>query len=170
MLRPLFPCEYIRCFSFDRLGLVASPEDMEERKFHAALGNKLQFLGRPVPSNPSYFLKFRTLLQPHTFVSYIRRVQTDQYSVNFYGLIAMGWNKGVQYSWKARNFLHISTFRDAQRSTRPPAKWASPCLTPGIFSAGSWSSLTPCPLQNFMVRCLPLKNVIRVNHTEVFSS
>jgi hypothetical protein len=31
-----------------------------------------------------------------------------------------------------------------------------------MLPAGSWNSLPPCPLQNFMVRCLTLMNVIRV--------
>jgi hypothetical protein len=108
----------------------------------------------------SHTLLFRT------FAEY-RRTSIPPFS---YGLIALGWNKGIPYSRKAGNVLHISMSRHAQRSTRPLAKWASPCLTPGILSAGQWSSLAPCPLQNFMVRYLPLKNVILVNDTEVFSS
>lgn len=108
----------------------------------------------------SHILLFRT------FAKY-RRTSIPPIS---YGIIAMRWNNGAPYSRKAGNFLKISTSRHAPRTTQPPINRAPPCLTPGILPAGSWSFLPPCPLQNFMVRCLPLKNVIRVINASEFSS
>jgi len=75
----------------------------------------------------SHILLFRT------FAKY-RRTSIPPIS---YGIIAMRWNNGVPYSRKAGNFLKISTSRHAPRTTQPPGKRATPCLTPGILPAGS---------------------------------
>lgn len=168
IFRPLFPRDYIRCFSFDRRQAVA------RSKSESHTGKKnLTPLTEINPSSSvvqlihslvtfpilkrllSHILLFRT-------VEKYGRTSTPPIS---YGIIAMRWNNGVPYSRKAGNSLKISTSRHAPRTNRPPLKWAPTCLTPGILPAGSWNSVPACPLQNFMVRCLPLKNVIRVINT-----
>lgn len=166
--RPLFSRDYIRCFSFDRrqAGTRSNsgshtgkknlmplseikPNSLVVQLIHSLVTFQILELFL------SHILAFRTVVN-------CRRTSIPPIS---YGIISVRWNNGVPYSRKAGNFLKISTSRHAPRANRPTVKWAPSCLTPGILPTGSWNSLAPCPLQNFVVRCLPLKNVIRVMNT-----
>lgn len=168
IFRPLFPRDYIRCFSFDRRQAGARSKSGSHR------GKKNLMPLSEINPNSSVVQLIHSLVSfpiLGLFLSHILLFRTvakyrrTSIPPIFYGIIAMRWNNGVPYSRKAGSFLKISTSRHAPRTTRPPVKWAPPCLAPGILPAGSWNSLPGCPLQNFIVRCLPLKNVIRVINT-----
>lgn len=168
IFQPLFPRDCIRCFSFDRRQAGTRSKSGSHR------GKKNLMPLAEINPNSSVVQLIHSLvtfpiLEPflnHIFVfrtvAKYRRTSIPPVSN---GKFSMRWNNEVPYSRKAGNFLKISRSRHAPRTTRPPVKWAPPCLTPGILPVGSWKSLPPCPLQNFMGRCLPLKNVIRVINT-----
>lgn len=168
IFRPLFPRDYIRCFSFDRRQAGARSKSGSHR------GKKNLMPFSEIKPNSSVVQLIHSLVTFPFLELFLSHILAFRTVANYrrtsippisYGIIAVRWNNGVPYSRKAVNFLKISMSRHAPRTNRPPVKWATSCLTPGILPAGSWNSLASCPLQNFVVRCLPLKNVIRVMNT-----